>query len=75
MYTKINKKIFKEYICDLNLPKLILTAEENLHLLFKYDMNFTIFFKRINIYTIFLIFFFNFEAYQCLLRKQCLSLQ
>ena len=28
MYTKINKKIFKEYICDLNLPKLILTTEE-----------------------------------------------
>lgn len=28
MYTKLNKKIFKEYICDLNIPRLILTSEE-----------------------------------------------
>ena len=27
MYTKTNNKVFKEYICDLNVPKLILKNE------------------------------------------------
>ena len=27
MYTKVNNKIFKEYICDLNVPKLLLEEE------------------------------------------------
>ena len=35
-------------------------------------MNFTIFFKRINISTIFLSLFLILKLYQCLLRKQCL---
>ena len=27
MYTKTNKNIFKEFICDLNIPKLIFDEE------------------------------------------------